>query len=97
MDCFAKCAMLYIWLVSEYASVMWSIFEQDESEALLIMDAENVFNSVHHKDNLSAWVNVCTQLLLFPWMLISPGSTELESSEGIAQGNPQLFKLFLRF
>ena len=74
---------------------MYDLFQQDETEAVLLVDAENAFNSTNRKAMphnisitcpiLSTFVSNC---YLVPARLFILGNEEIKSTEGTTQGDP---------
>ena len=74
---------------------MRRLFEHDESEAVLLIDAANAFNAVNRNVFLHNIKVICPPLSTFvqncyqsPSRLFVFGGTELESKEGTTQGDP---------
>lgn len=71
------------------------IFEQDDTEAVMLVDAENAFNKVNREvflhnikvicPSISTYVHNCYQTKSRLFVI---GGTELSSSEGTTQGDP---------
>jgi len=71
------------------------IFDQNETEAVMLVDAANAFNSVNRKAFLHNVKVICPSIATFvsncynvPSRLFVVGGTELKSSEGTTQGDP---------
>ena len=71
------------------------IFDQEVSEAVLLVDASNAFNSVNRKVFLHNVKVICPSISTFvencyqaPSRLFVIGGVELKSSEGTTQGDP---------
>ena len=71
------------------------IFEEEDSEAVMLIDASNAFNSINRKAFLHNIKIVCPSLATFttncyssPSRLFVIGGTEIASSEGTTQGDP---------
>jgi len=80
---------------------MAELFEEPESQGVLLVDAENAFNSLNRKVVLHNIVYVCPALATVlnncyqtPSRLIVPGGGELLSKEGITQGDPLGMAMF---
>ena len=74
---------------------MHKIYEEDKSEAILLVDASNAFNSVNRKTFLHNIRIICSLLVKFVQscyslssQLFIIGETEIRSTEGSTQGNP---------
>ena len=74
---------------------MHKIFEPNETEAILLVDAKNAFNSINRKTLLHNIEYLCpaTATFLYSYYAISArlfviGGKELRSREGATQGNP---------
>ena len=74
---------------------MHKIFGSNETEALLIVDAENVFNSINRKALLLNTEYLCPAIATFLYncyaisaRLFITGGKELRSREGTTQGDP---------
>ena len=74
---------------------MRKIYEEDESEAILLVDASNAFNSVNRKTFQHNIGIICPPLAKFvqnccnlPSRLFIIGGGEIRFTEGITQGNP---------
>ena len=74
---------------------MRKLFEQDETEAVLLIDAANAFNAVNRNVFLHNIKVICPSLSTFvqncyqsPTRLFISGGTELKSTEGTTQGDP---------
>ena len=65
---------------------MYSMFEANETEVILLVDAENTFNSINGKVLLH--LNIPLQLLSYiSARLFIIGGRELRSQEGTPQGD----------
>ena len=74
---------------------MYDLFQQGETEAVLLVDVENTFNSINSKailhnisityPILSTFVSNC---YLVPARLFILGNKEIKSKEGSTQGDP---------
>ena len=74
---------------------MRTVFQQEDSEAVLLVDAANAFNSVNRNAFLHNIRIICPSLSTFvyncyssPTRLFVIGGTEISSSEGTTQGDP---------
>ena len=74
---------------------MLQLFESDESDALLLVDADNAFNRLNRKIVLHNIHFLCSELSVFatncyraPTRLFVAGGVELASCEGTIQGDP---------
>ena len=75
---------------------MHKIFESNEREAILIVDAENAFNSINRKALLHNIEYLCPAIATFLYnchaistRLFIIGGKELRSREGTTQGDPK--------
>ena len=74
---------------------MHGIFESKETEAILLVDRENIFNLINQKALLHNIEYLCPIVMTFlyncyaisPWLFIISGK-ELRSCEGTTQGDP---------
>ena len=71
------------------------IFEQEETEAVMLVDASNAFNSINRKAFLHNVRIICPSIATFtincyssPSRLFVVGGTEISSAEGTTQGDP---------
>ena len=71
------------------------IFKEESTEAVLLVDAENVFNSIKKKEFLHNISILCPAISTFvtncystPARLFVIGGSEIKSSEGTSQGDP---------
>ena len=74
---------------------MTDLFEEEENDALLLVDAENAFNSINRKVLLHNIQYLCPNMATYirncywrPSRLFVTGGAELKSSEGTTQGDP---------
>ena len=74
---------------------MTEAFDQDESEAILLVDAANAFNSINRKVLLHNIQYLCPVLAIYtincyqsPTRLFVQGGKEISSAEGTTQGDP---------
>ena len=74
---------------------MHRIFESNETEAILMVDAENTFHSINRKALLHNIEYLCPVIATYIYncyaisaRLFISGGKELRSREGITQGNP---------
>ena len=74
---------------------MYDLFQQDETEAVLLVDAENAFNSTNRKampHNISITCPILSTFVsnryLVPAQLFILGNEEIKSTEGTTQGDP---------
>ena len=74
---------------------MYDLFQQDETEAVLLVDTENAFNSINRKSMLHNISITCPILSTFvsncylvPARLFILGNKEIKSKEGTTQGDP---------
>ena len=75
--------------------IQYNIYQQDETKAVLLVDAENAFNSVNRKAMLHNIFITCpliTTLIVNCYMepprLFIVRNHEIESREGTTQGDP---------
>ena len=80
---------------------MHKIYEEDESEAILLVDASNAFNSMNKKAFLRNIGIICPPLAKFVrncYSLLSRlfiiGRGEIQSTEGTAQGDPTAMAIY---
>lgn len=71
------------------------MYERDDSDAVLLVNAENAFNSLNQKTLLHNVGFICPIIATFVqnWFTVPTGlfvidGTEILSKEGITQGNP---------
>ena len=71
------------------------IFNEEDSEAVLLIDASNACNAVNRKLFLHNVSVICPEIAVFvrncyllPWRLFIIGGSELKSCEGKTQGYP---------
>ena len=74
---------------------MKMMYERDDSDAVLLVDAENAFNSLNRKVLLHNIGIICPSIATFvrncytvPTRLFVIGGTEIRSNEGTTQGDP---------
>ena len=74
---------------------LWTIFQQEETEAVMLIDASNAFNSINRKAFLHNVKVICPSIATFtnncyssPACLFIIGGTEIQSAEGTTQGDP---------
>ena len=77
------------------AHAMREIFEEDETDAVLFIDASNAFNSMNRSALLHNIQYLCPQMAIYvrncymtPARLFIAGGKELLSAEGTTQGDP---------
>ena len=77
------------------AHAMREIFEEEETDAVLFVDASNAFNSLNRNALLHNIQYLCPQIAIYvrncyktPSRLFIAGGKELSSSEGTTQGDP---------
>lgn len=80
---------------------MMQLFEADETDALLLVDADNAFNRLNRKAVLHNINFLCPELSIFavncyraPTRLFVAGGVELASREGTTQGDPLAMVLY---
>ena len=80
---------------------MLQLFESDETDALLLVDADNAFNRLNRNAVLHNIHFLCPELSVFatncyrvPVRLFVSGGEELVSSEGTTQGDPLAMVLY---
>ena len=80
---------------------MREIFEADETDAALLIDASNAFNSLNRAAALHNVRVICPAIAIYvintyraPARLSVVGGKELESSEGTTQGDPLAMSLY---
>ena len=80
---------------------MKAIFEEEETEAVLLVDASNAFNTVNRNVFLHNIKVICPPLATFvhncyalPSRLFVIGGTEIKSSEGTTQGDPASMAIY---
>ena len=80
---------------------MRKIFEADETDAALLVDAWNAFNSLNRAAALHNVRVICPAIAIYvinayrvPARLFVVGGKELESSEGTTQGDPLAMSLY---
>ena len=74
---------------------MLKIFEEDTSDAILLVDTSNAFNTINRKVVLHNIQFLCPSIARYiincyqnPSRLFVPGGGELSSDEGTTQGDP---------
>ena len=74
---------------------IFDIFQNDDTEAVLLVDADNAFNSINRKAMLHNISIICPIITTFisncytkPARLFVVGNFELKSTEGTTQGDP---------
>ena len=74
---------------------LWTIFQQEETEAVMLIDVSNAFNSINRKAFLHNVKVICPSIATFtnncycsPARLFVVGGTEIQSAEGTTQGDP---------
>ena len=74
---------------------MYDLFQQDETEAVLLVDAENALNSINRKAMLHNISITCSILSTFvsncylvPALFFILGNKKIKSKEGTTQGDP---------
>ena len=77
------------------AHAMREIYEEEETDAILLIDASNAFNSLNREALLNNVQYLCPQLSTYvrncykvPSRLFVAGGVEITSSEGTTQGDP---------
>lgn len=80
---------------------MREIFEADETDAALLINASNAFNSLNRAATLHNVRVICPAIAIYgintyrvPARLFVVGGKELESSEGTTQGDPLAMSLY---
>ena len=80
---------------------MNNISQDQQTEAVLLVDAANAFNAVDHKAFLHNINIICLSIATFvrncysrPSRLIVIGGVEIASSEGTTQGDPVAMALY---
>ena len=77
---------------------MTEIFKNPESEAVLLVDATNAFNSLNRLAALHNITVSCPSLLVntyrAPIRMIIPGNGEIASTEGTTQGDPLAMAMY---
>ena len=81
---------------------MCDFFQQDKTEAVLLVDAKNAFNSISWKTMLhnisimcpilSTFVSNCYLVPVRPFIL---GNQEIKSKEGTTQGDPTVMTVYV--
>ena len=77
------------------AHAMRDIFEEEENDAILLIDASNAFNSLNREALLHNIRYICPPIAIYvrncygkPSRMFVAGGQEIESSEGTTQGDP---------
>ncbi len=80
---------------------MHSIFEADETDAVLLVDASNAFNALNRAAALHNLTILCPSIATYaintyrePARLFLTGGKELKSAEGTTQGDPQAMGIY---
>ena len=80
---------------------MSQIFNEEDSEAVLLIDASNAFNAVNRKLFLHNVSVICPEIAVFvrncyslPLRLFIIGGSELKSCEGTTQGDPAAMAIY---
>ena len=80
---------------------MRNIFEDDECDAVLLVDAANAFNSINRSSMLENISRLCPIVYTYAYNCYSPharlfivGGKELKSKEGTTQGDPVSMGLY---
>ena len=80
---------------------MSQIFNEEDSKAVLLIDASNVFNAVNRKLFLHNVSVICPEIAVFvrncyalPSRLFIIGGSELKSCEGTTQGDPAAMAIY---
>ena len=80
---------------------MYDLFQQDETEVVLLVDAENAFISINRKAMLHNISITCPILSTFvsncylvPARLFILGNKEIKSKEGTTQGDPTVIAAY---
>jgi hypothetical protein len=80
---------------------MTQIFDQDESDAILFVDAANAFNSINRMTLLHNIQYLCPVLAIYtincyqsPSRLFIQGGKEISSAEGTTQGHPVAMPIY---
>ena len=81
--------------------VMWELFEHDNSDAVLLIDVSNAFNSLNRAAALHNIRVLCPSIATYaintyrePARLFIVGRQELRSSKGTTQGDPLAMSLY---
>ena len=84
-----------------YTCYARNFFEADETDAALLIDASNAFNSLNRAAALHNVRVICPAIAIYaintyraPARLFVVGGKELESSEGTTQGDPLAMSLY---
>ena len=74
---------------------MRNIFEEDDCDAVLLVDAANAFNSINRASMLENISRLCPIAYVYAYNCYAPharlfvvGGKELKSKEGTTQGDP---------
>mgnify|MGYP001800026604 CR=1 FL=1 len=80
---------------------MKTIFDEENTEAVLLVDASNAFNSINRNVFLHNIKIICPPLAIFvhncyalPSRLFVIGGIEIKSSEGTTQGDPASMAIY---
>ena len=80
---------------------MHDIFNDGNTEGILLIDAENAFNSINRKVMLHDWKFICpviasyiSNCYMYPARLFITSGRELLSKEGTTQGDPTLMSAY---
>ena len=80
---------------------MHSIFEEEETDAVLLIDASNAFNALNRAAALHNIRVLCPPLATYaintyrqPARLFITGGSELKSAEGTTQGDPLAMAIY---
>ena len=94
---------LQVWTAQEARSeaalhAIYDVYQQDETEAFLLVDADNVVNSINRKamfhnisitnNNMSLITTFIANCYMKPARLFVVGNHETKAREGTAQGDP---------
>ena len=81
---------------------MSKMYKEEHTEAVLLVDAANTFNSVNRKGFLYNISVVCPSIsnyvqscYTWPLRLFIIGGTEIQSSEGTTQGDPVAMPIYV--
>ena len=80
---------------------MMEIFQEEDTDALLLVDASNAFNSLNRKVFLHNIKYLCPPLAIYtrncysmPSRLFVTGGSEISSEEGTTQGDPLAMPIY---
>ena len=105
-DIITSVAPLQVWAGQESGCeaavhAMFKMYKEERTEAVLLVDAENAFNSVNRKVFLHNVNVVCPSISIYiqncyklPSRLFIIGGTEIKSSEGTTQGDPVAMSIY---